>query len=104
MKKESLQSKKRSLEANLRKSSTYMRGRGRICVQDDPSMPRLHLTTHRHGKSTHMCGKPLSSRLSSRLDVTSTLQHSPEPMHMRRTTSICVESNEAPSKLLKTHV
>ncbi|MED6161977.1 hypothetical protein PIB30_066037 [Stylosanthes scabra] len=76
MKKGSLQSKKRSLEANLRKSSTHMRGRGRICMQDDPSTPRhprsslgvahlLHLTTH-------MCGKPpwpTSSRSSSRLDM-----------------------------------
>ncbi|MED6227511.1 hypothetical protein PIB30_114250, partial [Stylosanthes scabra] len=37
----SLQSKKRSLEANLRKSSTHMRGRGRICMLlKDLSTPR----------------------------------------------------------------
>ncbi|MED6127985.1 hypothetical protein PIB30_093320 [Stylosanthes scabra] len=41
MEKGSLQSKKRSLEANLRKSSTHMRGKGRICVlRNDQSTPR----------------------------------------------------------------
>ncbi|MED6188364.1 hypothetical protein PIB30_085266 [Stylosanthes scabra] len=57
----SLQSKKRSLEANLRKSSMHMRGRARICVLlKDLSTPRqlwphlgmaplVPLTTHRHG-------------------------------------------------------
>ncbi|MED6223794.1 hypothetical protein PIB30_077584 [Stylosanthes scabra] len=101
MKKGSLQRKKRSLEANLRKSSTHMRGRGRICVQDDPSTPRhprsslgvaplLHLTTHRRGKSTHMRGKPpwpTSSRSSSCLDMLKRDPDSPtsfNPTHRRR--------------------
>ncbi|MED6149677.1 hypothetical protein PIB30_064785, partial [Stylosanthes scabra] len=66
MKTGSLQSKKRSLEANLRKSSTHMRGRGRICMLlKDLSTPRqlwprlvvalwLPLTTHRRG-SPRIC-------------------------------------------------
>ncbi|MED6200767.1 hypothetical protein PIB30_088428 [Stylosanthes scabra] len=61
MKKGSLQSNKRSLEANLRKSSTHMHGRARICLLlKDLSTPRqlwpclgvaplVPLTTHRHG-------------------------------------------------------
>ncbi|MED6128034.1 hypothetical protein PIB30_093750 [Stylosanthes scabra] len=40
MKKESLRSKKRNLEAILGKSSTHMHGSGRICVQG-LSHPRL---------------------------------------------------------------
>ncbi|MED6139790.1 hypothetical protein PIB30_087264, partial [Stylosanthes scabra] len=64
MKKGSLQSKKRSLEANLRKNSTHMRGTGRICMLlKDLSTPRqlwprlgvwFPLTTHKRG-SPRIC-------------------------------------------------
>ncbi|MED6200785.1 hypothetical protein PIB30_088641, partial [Stylosanthes scabra] len=71
MKKGSLQSKKRSLEANLRKSSTHMRGRGRICVLlKDLSTPRQ--LWPRLGmalwKSTYMRGKSTAHVPASRLD------------------------------------
>ncbi|MED6148672.1 hypothetical protein PIB30_055160 [Stylosanthes scabra] len=55
-------------------------------------------------ESPRICVESHSAHVLTSSNVTSTCQHAPEPTHMHRTASICVGSNEAPSKLLKTHV
>ncbi|MED6161901.1 hypothetical protein PIB30_065171 [Stylosanthes scabra] len=63
MKKGSLRSKERSLEAILSRSPTHMRGSWRICVlQRKQTTPRHSLIKPRHGHysclSTHRRGSP----------------------------------------------
>ncbi|MED6177216.1 hypothetical protein PIB30_095911, partial [Stylosanthes scabra] len=63
MKKGSLRSKERSLEAILSRSPTHMRGSWHICVlQHKQTMPRHSLIKPRHGHypclSTHRRGSP----------------------------------------------
>ncbi|MED6176621.1 hypothetical protein PIB30_089980 [Stylosanthes scabra] len=81
MKKGSLRSKERSLEAILWKSPTHIRGYWRICVhyleQTMPRHPQIKprrgpcpcLATHKRGKSMHMRGSSCLAKMHPRLDV-----------------------------------